>query len=483
MPRSSYALVMALAMLATSTQQALAAVNTYNAEKLENNFLMFRKNAMYAMSDAPYVIASENARSVIEISLKFNVPPELAADPNTLVQVSAFPAEDYKYLGINVEDAGSSAEGSPGERLYCCSESMAAEGAVCTVPHSLIFSPGAHDVVSWDVMPDGEGEARLFRTYTIEKKGFYYLVINFCNPTSSEIEVTGETRWVNPYGFLPAEVYGFLGFYFYMSIAYVVASMVWTYLCGRHWRELHQLQNCISVVLAFGLLESFLRYYDFYHFNLYGTRSKFFMFTGLFFLCVKKTVSRMLVLVVAMGFGVLRPSLGENANKIAALGGAHFLLSYLHLVITQLNHSRALTFGGFLLEVPVVAVDFIIFMWSFSSLAVIIKSLGARRQETKLDLYVSFRRILVAAVVVGCAWSVFFAYCIRTNYVDLHWQDFYKLEAFWDVLYFAVLLAIIYLWAPSASSQRYAYDKVDGFDPRDEEYATGLEDVKKPNED
>lgn len=461
--------VVAFAVLAASLVSCQGTVNKYNAEKLENNFLMFRKNAMYSMDDAPHIISSENARAAIEIALKFNLPSEVVADQNALVQVSVFPAEDYKYLGVDLANAGSAAEGKPDERLYCCSQAMAEEGAVCTIPNSLIFSPGARDVMSWDVMPDGDGEARLFRTYKIQKEGFYYLVISYCNVMNSEIEITGETRWVNPFGFLPAEVYGFLNFYFYMSVIYLITSMIWAYLCGRHWREIMQLQNCISIVLVFGLLETFLRYYDFYHFNLYGTRSKFFMFSSLFFLCLKKTFSRMLVLVVSMGFGVVRQTLGENTNKIMALGFAYFVLSYLHLTVTQLNHTRTLTFGGFLMEIPVVAIDFIIFMWSFSSLGVIIQALAARHQDAKTNLYITFRRILIAAVVLGCSWSLIFAYCIRTNYMDSHWQSFYRLDAFWDVLYFGILLAILYLWAPSEYSSRYAYEKVPEWDSKNED--------------
>ena len=40
---------------------------------------------------------------------------------------------------------------------------------------------------------------------------------------------------------------------------------------------------------------------------------------------VKKTVSRLLILVVSMGYGVVRPTLGGLTSKVVLLGSTYFL--------------------------------------------------------------------------------------------------------------------------------------------------------------
>ena len=49
------------------------------------------------------------------------------------------------------------------------------------------------------------------------------------------------------------------------------------------------------------------------------------------------------------------------------------------------------------------------------------------------------------------------------------------LEAAWPLLYFVVLLAIMWLWAPSKNAVRYAYSEELALDSEDEDYIDGLE--------
>ncbi|ONM26871.1 Lung seven transmembrane receptor family protein [Zea mays] len=48
-------------------------------------------------------------------------------------------------------------------------------------------------------------------------------------------------------------------------------------------------------------------------------------------------------------------------------------------------------------------------------------------------------------------------YFKATDPFSERWQSAWIITAFWDVLAFVLLLVICYLWAPSQSSQRYAY--------------------------
>ena len=46
----------------------------------------------------------------------------------------------------------------------------------------------------------------------------------------------------------------------------------------------------------------------------------------------KRAASRVLVLMVSLGYGVVRPSLGDEMDKILYLGAAYFLLSLVYTI-------------------------------------------------------------------------------------------------------------------------------------------------------
>ena len=54
------------------------------------------------------------------------------------------------------------------------------------------------------------------------------------------MEFTGETVWMNPYGHLPGELYGFLPFYGWMCVVYIIAAVGWFFLNFVYWKELLQ---------------------------------------------------------------------------------------------------------------------------------------------------------------------------------------------------------------------------------------------------
>ncbi|PON50058.1 Lung seven transmembrane receptor-like [Trema orientale] len=60
-------------------------------------------------------------------------------------------------------------------------------------------------------------------------------------------------------------------------------------------------------------------------------------------------------------------------------------------------------------------------------------------------------------------------YFKATDPFNERWQSAWIITAFWDILAFALLCVICYLWAPSQSSQRYAYSEEVGEDSDDEE--------------
>ena len=46
---------------------------------------------------------------------------------------------------------------------------------------------------------------------------------------------------------------------------------------------------------------------------------------------------------------------------------------------------------------------------------------------------------------------------VVTGSEDSMWDTWWEFQAFWHILYYAILVAIVYLWRPTTNNTRYAY--------------------------
>ena len=97
----------------------------------------------------------------------------------------------------------------------------------------------------------------------------------------------------------------------------------------------------------------------------------------------------------------------------------------------------------------------------FSELSTITAQLEARKQLSKLRLYRRFTRIMAICVLLSLGWSSYEVYITSSSAetFDLRWKTYWTLEAVWPVIFLAVLLTIMWLWAPSKNAIRYAYSE------------------------
>lgn len=369
-----------------------------------------------------------------------------------LIQAVIFEAADRNNIG-------GSAYG--GQRSICCTPDLAKiEGCK---QGEVIRIPSATDI-NWPIVLNVNFVGRSLYTSMnakdvhITKTGMYNLFFITCDPKLKGLVMSGKTVWKNPDGYLPGRMAPLKKFYVFMSIAYLLLSVIWFSQYMRFWKDILQLQHCISAVIGLGLFEMVLWYFDFAYFNSTGMRPVFITTLVVTIGAIRKTVARILMLSVSMGYGVVRPTLGGLTSKVLLLGITYFLASEL-LDITEYVGSindisgRARLF----LVLPDAFLDAFLILWIFTSLSKTLDQLQAKRTSVKLDIYRKFSNALAVAVIASVAWITFEVYFKATDPFNERWQSAWIVTAFWDVLSFVLLCVICYLWAPSSSSQRYAY--------------------------
>ncbi|RLN42619.1 transmembrane protein 87A [Panicum miliaceum] len=304
---------------------------------------------------------------------------------------------------------------------------------------------------------------------SINKTGMYYLYFMFCDPQLKGLKITGRTVWRNPQGYLPGKMAPMMTFYGFMSLAYLALGLLWFIQFVRCWKDILQLHYHITAVIALGMCEMAFWYFEYANFNSTGTRPMGITIWAVTFTAVKKTVSRLLLLVVSMGYGIVLPTLGGITSRVAALGFIYFIASEALELVENLGNIN--DFSGktrLFLVLPVAILDATFIIWIFSSLSRTLEKLQLRRSMAKLELYRKFTNSLAVSVLISIAWIGYELYFNATDPLSELWQRAWIIPSFWNVLSYALLAIICILWSPSRNPTGFAYSE-DAGEGADEE--------------
>lgn len=447
-----------------------ASIHTYKKVQLKgegNAFLYWGGNeGLYATAAHTRGQGAANGRSFINYdSVMFTRTKEAASRHTEMGNTGQVEA-----IILEVNDKGKIGK-ADGQFALCCTKDIASDEG-CNAG-DVIIRPDAGDwprSIKTNFKGNNTSVHMPMEYVNITKTGMYTLLFVACEPDLQGLVVSGRTIWKNPMGYLPGRMAPFMTFYAFMSLAYGLLGVLWFFQYMRHWKDILQLQNCISAVIALGMSEMALWYFEFLNFNATGIRPMGITMWAVTLGAVRKTVSRLLILVVSMGFGVVRPTLGGLTSKVLFLGGTYFLASVCLDVVENVNTINDPPGKERLfLVLPVAMLDAFFILWIFTSLSRTLEKLQARRSYAKLDLYRKFTNSLAVLVIVSVAWIGYELYFKATDPYGERWQSFWVILTFWQVLAFILLIVICVLWAPSQNSTRYAYSEEVGEDEDEEE--------------
>ncbi|KAB5564018.1 hypothetical protein DKX38_004072 [Salix brachista] len=462
-------------------------VHEYRGERFVGKGNAF---VVHGGSEGIYSSASENPneKSVLPANgdsyirfekITFRRTQEFSNFSSGLVQALVFEVEDR-------ESVGGSAYG--GQRAVCCTADLAKLG-VCS-GGEIIHRPSTKNP-SWPQVFGVAFNAQELvatlpsKSIQITRTGMYNLYFMHCDPNHKEVVVEGNTIWKNPSGYLPGRMAPLMKFYGFMSLAFVILGLFWFSQYARFWKEVFPLQNCITLVITLGMFEMAFWYFDYAEFNETGIRPTGITVWAVTFGTIKRSVARLVILIVSMGYGVVRPTLGGLTSKVLLVGMTFFVASEVLELVENVGAVSDLSGKAKLfLVLPVALLDAFIIIWIFKSLSATLSKLQARRMMVKLDIYRKFTNALVVAVIVSVGWICYELYFKSKDVYNEQWQNAWVIPAFWQVLSFSLLCVICALWAPSQNSMRYAYsdDASDEFD-RDDGTLTLIKPSTIPSKD
>ncbi|KAL7626897.1 Membrane protein ptm1 [Parahypoxylon ruwenzoriense] len=175
----------------------------------------------------------------------------------------------------------------------------------------------------------------------------------------------------------------------------------------------------------------------------------------------RNSFSFFLLLIVCMGYGVVKPSLGKTMVYVRWLAIAHFVFGLVYAITSLLISPD--TAGPFVLLIvlPLAGTLTAFYVWTLNSLNFTLKDLRERKQTAKEAMYKKLWWCILISILVIFGFFFFnsfsFASASDPDYVPFHWKSrWFVLDGWLNLVYFADVAWVAYVWRPTANNRRFA---------------------------
>ncbi|KAI8391629.1 lung seven transmembrane receptor-domain-containing protein [Radiomyces spectabilis] len=313
--------------------------------------------------------------------------------------------------------------------------------------------------------------------YKIEKTGYYCVaVVASVNPSGNATYFESWIEWKFPYGELPASEYPKLVFYAVFALVYLAVGIFWAIQCFRHWHDILPVQHFLSAAIFYLAVEMAFNWGFWEAYNQTGTPSYGLMVLVALLNAGRVSISFFMLLIVCMGYSVVRPSLGAAMKRCAILAATHFFFAVVYSLGTMLLDPESAGYLVLLVVFPLAITMTAFYVWTLSSITSTLATLELRQQHVKALMYRRLYRLLVFSVLMVIVIFILnmLNFSDRTveDWAARNWKRrWFMLDGWLNILYFTVFFVIVILWRPTSNNSRYGLEQL----AQDEEEALALE--------
>jgi len=377
---------------------------------------------------------------------------------------------NWARLGVGSSD-------SNGNTRWCCSEE-AMEENLCEesqlgrlILDEDVFSgknKGEHRPVSVPGTGDWDGSVQIPHMDTINgQSGKYTLVLANCNDYGRNVLIDGKYIWKSKGGFLPGDLFSEFHFFTFLTIAYVGLLFWYAKSMTTNKDSVIGIQKWILATIVLAAIELFFRTTDYMVWNLDGVRPDFAMYSWISFRVLKGAISRCLLVMVSLGWGVIRDTLGDVMKKIIVLGLIYSALSFgkelaaiifveeFQILSNEVEKEIYDIFAIFTYLVAACDVTFII--WIFDGMNSTMEYLENMNQSMKLKRFLRLRLILILSVFFVVVAAVFTIVDATMDTTLLSEGQEWLTRGAFELNYILVLFSIALLWRPDPRAKEFAY--------------------------
>ncbi|GJC86816.1 integral membrane protein [Colletotrichum tofieldiae] len=222
-------------------------------------------------------------------------------------------------------------------------------------------------------------------------------------------------------------------------------------------------QNYITAILIFLVVEMLMTwgFYDYLNRNGANIGSKVLLVIVAILNAARNSFSFFLLLIVCMGYGVVKHTLGRTMIWVRWLAIAHFVFGLVYAITSLLITPDAAGPFVLLIVLPLAGTLTGFYVWTLNSLNFTLKDLRERKQHAKEAMYRKLWWCILISIFVIFGFFFFnsfsFASVNDPDYVPFHWKSrWFILDGWLNLVYFADVAFIAYVWRPTANNRRFA---------------------------
>ncbi|KAL7270901.1 Membrane protein ptm1 [Rhizina undulata] len=386
------------------------------------------------------------------ITVKF-LPSENKDDVVSLV---IFEFSDEEFLGrYTSEDSFS--------KVYICDQAaVTAELCNSTSLGEFILAPSTNASSTGSIVTEPVNLSSAQPIYYPIKRTGYYCV--WAHAFSREdLDFEAVVVFQNAYGELPAAQIAKLPFYGGLTIVYALIGALWAFLYVQHRRDILPVQNYITAIIIFLIIEMLITWAFYDYQNVHGTNvlSQVLMIIVAILNAGRNSFSFFLLLIVCMGYGVVKPSLGSLMKWVRLLAVAHFVFGVVYAIASLTVTPDSAGPLVLLVILPLAATLTAFYIWTLNSLKLTMRELEERKQNVKLLMFKRLWWVLLGSIVVIFGFfflnSLTFAGHGSPDFVPTHWKTrWFVLDGWLNLVYLVDMAVIAFLWRPTANNRRFA---------------------------
>lgn len=322
--------------------------------------------------------------------------------------------------------------------------------------------------------------------YKVTLEAWHNVAFQLCEDEMVEPQahVDGMISFKNPYGYLPGELFGFLPFEAARMVAYFLFACFYLMQYMRYRESALSLHKGILFVFLVGMVESAVWYAAYESINLSGEPYccpfPTLVVVAFVLQVFRQTFSRLLLLIVALGFGIVRPRLLPTEwVSITIVGTLYFLAAIVgqvsEVVLMHDVHPSSPS-DVLLYQAPQMIMDIVFLSWIYLALGSTIRILGEYRQTVKLQMFTNLARAIGFFVTMFTIVTLLVV-ADKNGTINWPWQYLWAQNVSWEVLNFLVIATVSVICMPSPTSNLLSYaHQLPTDDPDDDDEIDNLDD-------
>jgi Lung seven transmembrane receptor len=284
-----------------------------------------------------------------------------------------------------------------------------------------------------------------------------------------DVQVQGMSVISSKHGLLPGGMYIYMVLFTIFTVVYAVL-FAWYGICMLVFRkERIAIEGWIIFAVGLGLVEVLFRTADYRYWNENGIRNRGLIYLGILFGIFKEGISRCLLVMVSLGWGIVTDRLGNVImTLIVSLGFSYIVVTgiidvlilvavekYSRLSFTQENDIyKAVKILNHVQRI----IDILFLIWIVIALFRTVSYLKREKQLRKLKRTQVLLKIVICSIFLALLFSLiqWIDKLQGLNEVEMM-QHAWAKEAWMEGNYLFVLVSIAVLWKPNINARQYAY--------------------------